>query len=194
MRYPWFAFPGHLNLFSSGSALCLARAAGYDLLDVSSRLVRLEPAATDHALNSGIETPVMARIRDHLVEVGLMAEELVMVLTPAGSPAAARHAAKVTATAGRCMANQRVEAAIRGLGETAVLAEPFVATPNFAELLRQCQSALEQCQSTLEQRDAELVDALERVKQADLLRTAIETSTFWRATKGLRLMADRLKS
>jgi SAM-dependent methyltransferase len=194
MRYPWFAFPGHLNLFSAGSALCLAQAAGYELLDVASRMTRLEPAATDQALNSRIKTPVMARIRDHLVEAGLMAEELALVLTPAASPTAARHAAKVTATAGRCQANKRVEAAIRDLGETAVLGDPFAPRPNFAELLKQSQSTLEQCQSLLEQRDAELATALGQVKQADLLRNAIETSTFWRATRGVRLLADWLKS
>jgi SAM-dependent methyltransferase len=214
MRYIWFGFPGHLNLFSAGSALCVARAAGYELLDVASHLSGLEPEATDHALNSRIETPVMARIRDHLVENGLMAEELILILTPAGSPAALRHRAELAATTRRCTANAAFEAAIRELGETAALGELPAAGPALVELLQQCQF-------TLEQRDAQLADALrrvketdeqikeadervkeahgrvkeahERAKEADLLRRTIETSTLWRATRGVRLVADWLK-
>jgi len=187
MRYPWFAFPGHLNLFSAGSASCLARVAGYDLVDVASRTSKLEPAATDHALNSRVRTPVMARIRDHLVEGGLAAEELVLVLTPAASPTAARHPAKLTATAGLCAANAAYEAVIRKLGDTASLGDPLTVRPDLAEMLKECQLALKQ-------RGEQLADALERANEAELLRHAIETSTVWRATKGVRLLADWLKS
>lgn len=201
MGYPWFAFPGHLNLFSPGSTSCLARAAGYELVGLASNLNGLEPAATDFALNSGVETPVMTRIRDHLVEHGLMAEELVLVLTPAGSPTAARHSAEVAATARRCAANAVFEAEIRDLAETTALGSQFVPRPDFEALLKACRltleqrdAELEQCQSTLLQRDAQLAEAFHRARKEEILRQAIETSTFWRATRVARTVVDWLKS
>lgn len=204
MHYTWFAYPGHLNLFSAGSAACLARAAGYDLLDVGSHISRVEPDLTDRALTSRIDTPVMALIRDHLIEDGLMAEELVLVLTPRGSSAALRHAADVMAAKQRCATNATFEAVNRSLAETTALEDPAALRPDLVEqleatreMLRQRDAALADAIERFERHEAQqaaaLAEAQERARQAELSRSAVEASTCWRVTGPIRWLAKRLK-
>jgi hypothetical protein len=60
--------------------------------------------------------------------------------------------------------------------------------------LRRRDAELEQYHATLRQRDAQLAEAFNRAKKEEILRHAIETSTFWRATKVARTVVGWLKS
>jgi hypothetical protein len=189
-RYPWFSFPEHLNLFSPHSVSCLARHAGYALLEVSSACAGgLEPEMTGRLLAGRIKTPVMDAIRSHLIEAGLMGEELVFVLSPVGSPTAPRHSAEFDLASSRCATNAAFESAVRRCGEASGFVNSLALQVDPLEM-----RDLAECRQILAERNADLARALERIAQSERDRLQIETSTFWRATAVPRRLVNWLKS
>ena len=97
----WFAYPDHLNYFSPGSLPCLARAAGYSVLELETRLL----ASSDDAAASlfpfkpgGYEW----QLTERLIQQALMGHELRFVLTPMGSAVAERFAERIRNTHAIC--------------------------------------------------------------------------------------------
>ncbi len=80
-RYMWFGYPEHVHLFSPGSADTLAKATGFELLDVFTAECGMEPEATARALSEPTFGAQLLRNepRDRY------GEELVVVMTPQGS-------------------------------------------------------------------------------------------------------------
>ena len=85
-QYDWFSYPSKLNMYSPHSVSCLARAAGYDLLEVSTATSGLEPEATSAISGPRLETPSTIELREQMINGGLFGEELAFVITPQGSP------------------------------------------------------------------------------------------------------------
>ena len=85
-QYDWFSFPSKLNMYSPHSVSCLARAAGYDLLEVSTAISGLEPVATSAISGPCLETPMTIELREQMINGALLGEELAFVITPQGSP------------------------------------------------------------------------------------------------------------
>lgn len=123
LRYNWFSFPGHLHYYSAQSALCLAKAAGLELLSVSSHAVPgVSPSVPTAALGPSLETPMAQYLHKHVLEAGFLAEELQMVFA---MPATARHfESEVRNAKLLCEKNAEIEREIRAKGETAQLAAP----------------------------------------------------------------------
>jgi Macrocin-O-methyltransferase (TylF)/Methyltransferase domain len=123
-QYDWFSYPSKLNMYSPHSALCLARAAGYDLLEVSTAISGLEPQATSAISGPRLETPITIELREQMTNGGLFGEELAFVITPQGSPISSLYATNTAATTGRCEAQREPELRIRRIGETESMLSP----------------------------------------------------------------------
>lgn len=96
-QYPWFDWPGHLHLYSPRSLLCLAAAAGYEVLHAET----FGAAATPEASQAmGDPVPIL---RD------MMGAELRGVLTPAGGPLSQQFRKDIAATREACLASGRRE-------------------------------------------------------------------------------------
>ena len=117
-QYDWFSYPSKLNMYSPHSVSCLARAAGYDLLEVSTAISGLEPQATSAISGPRLETPITIELRKQMINGGLLGEELAFVMTPQGSPVSSLYSANVVAMTGRCDAQRESELRIRSIGET----------------------------------------------------------------------------
>src|SRR5712672_3332268 len=98
----WFAFPDHLHYFSSGSLPCLARAAGYEILEADTRMLASSDA--DAAALMGIHPDSYEwQLRERVIQRALMGHELRFVLTPVGSSIAGRFAEQIRDTYATCM-------------------------------------------------------------------------------------------
>lgn len=86
-RYMWFGYPEHVHLFSPGSAEPLAQTAGFELLDISTAVVGIEPEATSRALD--VDSPAARFLRSEPRD--RYGEELVLVMTPSGSELVGSH-------------------------------------------------------------------------------------------------------
>jgi SAM-dependent methyltransferase len=98
---PWFAYPDHLHLFSARSALCLAQKTGYELLDVNSGMISVNPSREPAILGAPPDSHV-GKVRAHLIQSAFMGPELGLVLTPTGSQTAGRLAEQIAAVRIRC--------------------------------------------------------------------------------------------
>lgn len=87
-RYMWFGYPEHVHLFSPGCAASLAETTGFELLDVFTAPAGIEPEATSRALDE--DSPTARMLRNEPGE--RYGEELVIVMTPAGSTLLSTHA------------------------------------------------------------------------------------------------------
>ncbi len=123
-HYDWFSYPSKLNMYSPHSVLCLARAAGYDLLEVSTAISGLEPEATSAISGPRVETPITIELREQMINGGLLGEELAFVITPKGSPVSSFYATNVVAATDRCEAQREREFRIRTIGETEPMLSP----------------------------------------------------------------------
>ncbi len=177
-KYIWFNFPAHLHLWSPSSGLCLARRAGYELLDVACKAWGLHPEATQRALSAD-DTPVAQRIRDHLIESGLAAEELVLVLTPEGSDTARKHEVDIAVTRRLCEINRKFEMELRALGATSWLGDP---EPDPSPTREENEFSGEDYEALRQ-----------RAEAAEAALQAIQSSTSWRATALPRRLMNMLR-
>jgi hypothetical protein len=107
----WFAYPDHLHYFSPGALPCLAEAAGYEALDVDTRLI----AATQVEALSVVPFKPDSHewgLMDRVLQRALMGQELRFVLTPQGSSVAERFAARIRNTPTICENAREQEAKI----------------------------------------------------------------------------------
>jgi SAM-dependent methyltransferase len=123
LRYSWFAFPGHLHMYSPHSLSCLATATGCCLSEVASHVVPVHPAAADKALGHE-ETVVGKAVRDRTLADSLLAEELSFVLVPAGSEIAEAHRPEIAYQEERCRRQGAVENALLDLIKDKPIATP----------------------------------------------------------------------
>jgi hypothetical protein len=137
-QYDWFSYPSKLNMYSPHSVSCLARAAGYDLLEVSTATSGLEPEATSAVSGPCLETPSTIELREQMINGGLFGEELAFVITPQGSPVSSLYATNVLATTDRCEAQREREFRIRRIGETEPTLSPVrgQTTPESVEAIQ----------------------------------------------------------
>jgi 2-polyprenyl-3-methyl-5-hydroxy-6-metoxy-1,4-benzoquinol methylase len=97
----WFAYPDHLNYFSPGSLPCLARAAGYSILEMETRLLASSQEAAETLFTFKPES-YQWQLTERLVQHALMGHELRFVLTPTGSCVSERFAAQIQNTHAIC--------------------------------------------------------------------------------------------
>lgn len=90
----WFAYPDHLNYFSPGSLPCLARAAGYSILELETRLLASTQVEAESLLSFAPDSPQW-RLMDLLIQQARMGQELRFVLTPTNSSIAKRFASQI---------------------------------------------------------------------------------------------------
>ena len=67
-QYDWFSYPSKLNMYSPHSVSCLVRAAGYDLLEVSTAISGLEPQATSAISGPRLETPITIELKEQMIK------------------------------------------------------------------------------------------------------------------------------
>jgi 2-polyprenyl-3-methyl-5-hydroxy-6-metoxy-1,4-benzoquinol methylase len=97
----WFAYPDHLNYFSPGSLPCLARAAGYSILELETRMVASTQQEAESLFPFSPDSHQW-RLTERLIHQALMGHELRFVLTPNDSTVADRFAGQILATQAIC--------------------------------------------------------------------------------------------
>lgn len=89
IHYVWFGYPEHLHLFSPGSANALAKAAGFELLHISTAPIDIgQSGPISRALHRDAVSSQYLR-NEPMDRYG---EELIVVMTPAGSNLLQTHA------------------------------------------------------------------------------------------------------
>jgi SAM-dependent methyltransferase len=97
----WFAYPDHLNYFSPGSLPCLARASGYALLELETRMLAASEADAQSLFSCKPDSQQW-QLTEHLIQQSLLGHELRFVLTPLSSSVATRFTPQIRATQALC--------------------------------------------------------------------------------------------
>ena len=117
-QYDWFSYPSKLNMYSPHSVSCLARAAGYDLLEVSTAISGLEPEATSAISGPCLETPSTIELREQMINGGLFGRRTSIRNHAPGVSRFESLRNERTGHGSRCEAQREREFRIRRIGET----------------------------------------------------------------------------
>jgi 2-polyprenyl-3-methyl-5-hydroxy-6-metoxy-1,4-benzoquinol methylase len=94
----WFAYPGHLHMFSPSSVICLAESAEFDVLDIRTNLLTDDSSKDAEMLGGADAASIRGRIFNEIIQDGLLGQEICFVITPSGSETAEKYAENIAAT------------------------------------------------------------------------------------------------